>query len=68
MGGVGFPIYGMKDEWGAEILFLAVILDVRHSDVFGHVLLEEPTDSLGLKNAKFWVKNLHYAGSGFRSS
>ena len=27
MGWVGVPIYGMKDKWGSEILYLSVILD-----------------------------------------
>jgi hypothetical protein len=40
MGGVGLPIYGMKDKWGAEILYLVVIPDDRHSDVIGHVFLD----------------------------
>jgi len=40
MGGVRFPIYGMKDKWGAEILYLAVIPDDRYSDVIGHVFLD----------------------------
>ncbi|KAJ7145433.1 hypothetical protein C8R43DRAFT_1088749 [Mycena crocata] len=40
MGGVGLPIYGMKDKWGGEILYLAVILDDRNSDVIGHVFLD----------------------------
>ncbi|KAJ7678934.1 hypothetical protein DFH06DRAFT_1465163 [Mycena polygramma] len=40
MGGVGLPIYGMKDKWGGEILYLVVIPDDRHSDVIGHVFLD----------------------------
>ncbi|KAJ7678788.1 hypothetical protein B0H17DRAFT_1015364 [Mycena rosella] len=40
MGGVGLPIYGMKDKWGSEILYLEVIPDDRHSDVIGHVFLD----------------------------
>ncbi|KAJ6461638.1 hypothetical protein DFH09DRAFT_1254948 [Mycena vulgaris] len=40
MGGVGLPIYGMKDKWGSEILYLSVIPDDRHSDVIGHVFLD----------------------------
>ncbi|KAJ7433582.1 hypothetical protein B0H11DRAFT_1939354 [Mycena galericulata] len=40
MGGVGLPIYGMKDKWGGEILYLSVIPDDRHSDVIAHVFLD----------------------------
>lgn len=40
MGGVGLPIYGMKDKWGGEILYLCVIPDDRHSDVIAHVFLD----------------------------
>ncbi|KAJ7769521.1 hypothetical protein B0H16DRAFT_1661037 [Mycena metata] len=40
MGGVGLPIYGMKDKWGAEILYLSVIPDDRNADVIGHVFLD----------------------------
>ncbi|KAJ7111718.1 hypothetical protein C8R44DRAFT_833185 [Mycena epipterygia] len=40
MGGVGLPIYGMKDKWGGEILYLSVIPDDRHADVIGHVFLD----------------------------
>ncbi|KAJ7196537.1 hypothetical protein GGX14DRAFT_376004 [Mycena pura] len=40
MGGVGLPIYGMKDKWGGEIFYLAVIPDDRHSDAIGHVFLD----------------------------
>ncbi|KAJ7156781.1 hypothetical protein C8R46DRAFT_1004518 [Mycena filopes] len=40
MGGVGLPIYGMKDKWGGQILYLAVIPDDRHADVIGHVFLD----------------------------
>jgi hypothetical protein len=27
MGGISLPIYGMKDKWGGEILYLSVIPD-----------------------------------------
>ncbi|KAJ7210144.1 hypothetical protein GGX14DRAFT_534841 [Mycena pura] len=40
MGGIGFPIYGMKDKWGTGILYLSVVPDDRHSDVIGHVFLD----------------------------
>ncbi|KAJ6484711.1 hypothetical protein C8R45DRAFT_829557, partial [Mycena sanguinolenta] len=40
MGGVALPIYGMKDKWGGEILYLVVIPDDRHADVIGHVFLD----------------------------
>ncbi|KAJ7653566.1 hypothetical protein DFH06DRAFT_1270086 [Mycena polygramma] len=40
MGGVGLPIHGMKDKWGGEILYLAVIPDDQHTDVIGHVILD----------------------------
>ncbi|KAJ7881943.1 hypothetical protein B0H13DRAFT_2235512 [Mycena leptocephala] len=36
MGGVGLPIYGMKDKF----LYMVVIPDERHSDVIGHVFLD----------------------------
>jgi hypothetical protein len=40
MGGVGLPIYGMKDKWGGEILYLSVIPDDRNADVIAHVFLD----------------------------
>ncbi|KAJ7813493.1 hypothetical protein B0H14DRAFT_2522815 [Mycena olivaceomarginata] len=40
MGGVGLPIYGMKDKWGSEILYLVVVPDDRHADAIGHVFLD----------------------------
>ncbi|KAJ7149797.1 hypothetical protein C8R43DRAFT_1096870 [Mycena crocata] len=40
MGGVGLPIYGMKDKWDAALLYLATIPDDRHADVIGHVFLD----------------------------
>ncbi|KAJ7197874.1 hypothetical protein C8J57DRAFT_1442623 [Mycena rebaudengoi] len=40
MGGVGLPIYGMKDKWGGEILDLSVIPDDRNADVIAHVFLD----------------------------
>ncbi|KAF7368007.1 hypothetical protein MSAN_00866500 [Mycena sanguinolenta] len=40
MGGVGLPIYGMKDKWGDGILYLVVVPDDRNSDAIGHVVLD----------------------------
>ncbi|KAJ7647950.1 hypothetical protein FB45DRAFT_975407 [Roridomyces roridus] len=40
MGGVGLPIYGMKDKWGGGILYLSVIPDDRHADAVGHLFLD----------------------------
>ncbi|KAF7367046.1 hypothetical protein MSAN_00963800 [Mycena sanguinolenta] len=40
MGGVGLPIYGMKDEWGDGILYLVVVPDDRNPDAIGHVVLD----------------------------
>ncbi|KAJ7702060.1 hypothetical protein B0H14DRAFT_3649111 [Mycena olivaceomarginata] len=34
------PIYGMKDKWGAETIYLSVIPDDRNADVIDHVFLD----------------------------
>ncbi|RDB26566.1 hypothetical protein Hypma_005671 [Hypsizygus marmoreus] len=40
MGGVGLPIYGMRDKWSGAILYLVVVPNDRLADTIGHVYLD----------------------------
>jgi hypothetical protein len=40
MGGVGLPIYGIKDQWSAFVLHLVVVPNNRMATTIGHVHLD----------------------------
>ena len=40
MGGVGLPIYGIKDQWCAFVLHLVVVPNNRVATTIGHVHLD----------------------------
>jgi hypothetical protein len=40
MGGVGLPIYGMRDKWSGGLLDMEVVRNDRLADIIGHVFLD----------------------------
>jgi hypothetical protein len=56
MGGVGLPIYGMRDKWSGALLEMDVVRNDRLADIIGHVFL----DFVGCYGGMFSLGFAHY--------